>query len=274
MWVFLGLVACGALVGWFGRYPCHPDKLRYAFWFGAEERGARRTLDEGRAERKRIRDAADGKFGEATAAVDECLRPLNESLQILRGQQEALQVEAQDCGKALGDPLGPARDPEEWLQLYEHALVPQRIVQSEAGEPQSEWGEPLPLEGLVVETDIYLDLYVRLLVTLPGGQNRVRWWIYPKDADWAKRLSAFVRPLEEQIDTDSGFRAQLRAREAKNADAIRQADADLATAAETGKRQIGAAEQRRRKEHARADAIRDTAYGVWVRDAGGRRPWW
>ncbi len=273
MWVLLGL-ACLVLVGWFGHYPCRPDKLRYAFWFGAEERAARRTLNDGRAESKRIRDDAEAEFGTVTTADAERLSPLDKRLEDLRGQQEALQAEARAWGDPMGDPLGPSAKTEQWLQLYEHALVPLKYVRSEAGEPLAEPDEPLPLLGLDVHPDRFLDHWLRLRVTPPSGQNRERTWLYPDERDWALRLNDFVESANKLIGDENGFRARLQERETENAHAIRQAEAERRIAAEKGRREVGGAEQRRQKEHSGADVVRDEAYDAWVDDAGGLRPWW
>ncbi|MGW3644722.1 hypothetical protein [Streptomyces sp. NPDC000878] len=277
MWVVLGLVACGVLWGlvrWYGLYRCHPDKLRYLLPFGDEGREARGTLDKERKKSKRIRDKADLAFGAARTAAEGRVSPFAQRLQALREEQNTLHAEAQQPGEAVGDLLGPTSGPEEWLQLHEHVLASLKRVQSETGETEDVWGESLSLAGLDIETSTDPKHHIGLRVTLPGGQNRLRDWFYPDTADWEIHLNAFVRLVREQIAQEYEFRAQLQAREAENADAIRQAEADHRSAKEKCDREIGEAERDRLKEHADADVVRDKAYDVWMDKGGGLRPWW
>ncbi|WP_327694442.1 hypothetical protein [Streptomyces sp. NBC_00459] len=275
MWIVL-LVICAVLVGWYSLFPCCPNKLRYTFWFGAGEREARQELAKGRADSRSIRDGADERFGKVKAAADEYLRPWTERLQTLRGEQRTLHAEAQKPGEAVGAPLGPAKAPAEWLQLHDHVLASLKRVRSETGETRYERGGSLALEGLEIETRTDRNHHICLRVTLPGGQNRVREWLYPDTADWEIRLHAFVESVREQIAFDYDCRAAWRARDNQYADAIRQAEADHQDALAKVDRKIDEAERRRNKEHAEADRVRGEACKAWVDDAGGLRPrmWW
>jgi hypothetical protein len=276
MWVFLALVVCVALVWRYGRYRCHLDKLRYAFWFGEEERKARGALNEARELGRGIRSEADGNLGTVRTGAEESLRPLNETLLTLQAERDTLQARALEWGDPVCDLAEQASDPPEWLQLREHVLVPVTKVESGADgaeQPEGAWGEPLALGGLHLDTEPYLDHYVCLRVTLPSGQNRVRKWLYPNSRDSVLRLAAFVRVAQEQIGKDSDFRTDLRSREAEITDRIRQTEATRASTAEPGRRGIEQAEENRTKEHARADALRDLAYAKWAKGAGHRPLW-
>lgn len=277
MWVFLGLVACGVLWGlvrWFGLYRCHPDRLRYLLPFGDEGREARGALHKKRKESNRIRNDADVVFEAARLAAEGSLVPFIERLDELRGERDTLHADAQKPGEAVGDLLGPTSGPEEWLQLHEHVLASLKRVRSETGETEDVWGEPLFLAGLDIETRTDRNHHICLRVTLPGGQNRLREWLYPDTADWEIRLNVFVRLAREQIAQEYDFRARLQADEAENTKAIRKAEAEHRTAAETAARKIGEAERDRKKGHADADVVRDEAYDLWVDEGGGLRPWW